>query len=157
MSAVIVQEKDPDDDITYPLDSSERLVQEALRSHDFALGAFARAFGLDTGWYYECTSAGRTGERAPTRGFPRAGGETITDGSLEWTCRHPSDATLAAISSIEVVEDAGLTVTTNVIGFVIYVTVSGGVDGQDYAITLRITPSTGDAFDQTLVVPVRAQ
>jgi hypothetical protein len=156
MTAVTVREKDPDVDATYAIDCVERLVDLARRSFDFSLGAVVRA-QRDTGWYYECTTAGRTSENYPAV-FPRAAGETLQDGSVVWTCRHPSTPTLRSISSVVYTIPTGLTLESQTEDpTVAYFTVSGGVDGEDYDVVARITPSSGDPFDQTITIPVRAQ
>jgi hypothetical protein len=156
VSAVTVRAKDPDVNATYAIDVTERLVDLARRSFDFSLGAVVRA-QRDTGWYYECTTAGRTAENYPAV-FPRAAGETVQDGSVVWTCQHPSTPTLRSISTVVYTIPTGLTLETqSESGFVAYFTISGGVDGEDYDIVARITPSSGDPFDQTITVPVRSQ
>jgi hypothetical protein len=147
--------KDPDVPATYSIDWHDQLIIEAFREYAFAQGAFVQA-QRDTGFYYECTTAGRTSRNYPQ--WPRESGETVTDGSLVWTCRHPSSSTVPSVSSVDWTVPAGLTKDSqSESGTLANVVLSGGTDGVDYEVLCRMTPSSGSVIEQTIVVKVRAQ
>ena len=151
-----VREKDPDVDETYAIDWSQQLIMEALREFDFAEGVTIRA-QRDTGWYYECTTAGRSGRHYPSE-WPRASGETVQDGSATFTCRHPDDAEIPTVSSVTWTLPDGLTKESqSEQGRLAIITVSDGEDGVDYDVLCRMTPSVGNVMEQTITIPVRAQ
>ena len=109
-----------------------------------------------TGFYYECTTAGRTSAHYPT--WPRAAAETVTDGSVVWTARHPTGSSIPTITSAVWTVPTGLTLDAqSEIGLVAFITVSGGTDGVDYDVLCRMTPSSGNVVEQTITIPVRAQ
>ena len=154
--SITLRAKDPDNDATYELNLWERLVRQAYRSSDFSVAAIARP-PRDSGLYLECTTAGRTGELYPPS-YPRVAGETITDGSVVWTARHPSSVTPPTISSVTYVMPTGLTlVSQSESDHVATFTVSGGVDGTAYEIVARVVPSTGPTRDITLDLSVAEQ
>lgn len=63
-----------------------------------------------TGFAYECTIAGTTGTRHPV--WPKVIGQTVTDGSVTWTCRAASTNGLNAITSPSAVSDpTGITIS----------------------------------------------
>jgi len=47
------------------------------------------------GYYYECTTAGTTGTDEPT--WPTTPGQTVTDGTVEWTCRDYAQSSAVTI------------------------------------------------------------
>lgn len=148
--------KDPDVPATYTVDWHDELVLEALREYPFAQGAFVQA-QRDTGFYYECTTAGRTGKNYP-HAWPRAAGETVSDGSVVWTCRHPSTSTVALVSSVAWTVPSGLTKDSqSESGALSHIVLSGGTDGVDYEVLCRMTPTVGNVKEKTIVVKVRAQ
>ena len=152
-----LEASDPDVPATYRIGWHDRLVEAAERRADVSAGQFLRYPNVDTGFYYEVTTAGRLAQHYPTR-IPRAGGQTVQDGSAVLTARHPDDATLVAISSAVWTIEAGLTLDSqSESGFFTSITVSGGVDGEDYECTCRMTPSSGNAIEQTIIIPRRAQ
>jgi hypothetical protein len=150
-----VRDKDPDVDETYAIDWTLQLIMEALRSFDLAEGVTVRA-QRDTGWYYECTTAGRTSAHYPQ--WPRASGETVQDGSAVLTCRHPDDAEVPTVSSVTWTLPSGITKDSqSQSGRLAIITVSGGTDGVDYDVLCRMTPTVGNIMEQTITIPVRAQ
>lgn len=150
-----VAPKDPDVDKTYELDLFENLVPETLRSAAYSLNDVTRPH-RDTGFYLECTTAGRTGRYNPY--VPRQANQLIRDGSVTWTSKHPSDVTVPAISSVVWTVPTALTVESqSEDGHVATVTLSGGSDGVDYEVTARVTPTVGDARDISIIIPVAHQ
>lgn len=148
--------KDPDVPATYSIDWHDAMINEAWREYDFPLAAFVQA-QRDTGWYYECTTAGRTARNYPNQ-WPRVAGETVQDGSVVWTARHPSTSTVPAVSSVTWTVPSGLTLDSQShSGAMSHAVLSGGTDGVDYEVLARMTPTVGSVIEQTITVPVRAQ
>ena len=151
-----VAAKDPDVAAQYWIDFHDELVQEASRRTDFASGLILY-YPMDTGFYYEVTTAGRTSGHYPSA-LPREAGQTVADGSAILTCRHPSTVTIAEVSSVVWTVPSGLTKDSqSESGTVAYITVSGGTDGVDYDVLCRMTPTAGSIIEQTITIPVRAQ
>jgi hypothetical protein len=147
--------KDPDVAATYSIDFHDAVVREAKRDYEFTATQFVRP-QRGTGFYYECTTAGRTSAHYPV--WSRAVGETVTDGSVVWTARHPTGASVPTISSAAWTVPSGLTLDSqSEVGLVAFVTLSDGVDGVDYEVTCLMTPSSGNPIEQTITIPVRAQ
>ncbi len=149
--------KDPNVDTRYSIDARRLAYQEMRRSWPYATGQFVRA-PRHTGLYYEATTAGETKHNWPE--LPRAAAETVTDGSVVWTARHPSSATLPTISSVTwTVSPSGeLSVDSSSIeGGIVYPTLADGEDGTDYELTAHITWSTGQIDDVTVTIPVAEQ
>lgn len=152
----MVNPKDPDVDTEYAIDARRLAYQEMRRSWPYAITQIVKA-PRHTGFYYEATTAGETKQNWPD--FPRAEAETVTDGSVVWTARHPSSSDLPTISSVTwTVSPSGLTVDSERIdGGIVYPTVADGTDGVDYEITAHITWSTAQVDEVTVTVPVRSQ
>ena len=143
---------DPDVPATYSIDFREDLIGEATRVTNFSVGAVVVA-PRDTGYYYECAVAGKTGREYPDK-WPRQAGETVKDGSAVWITKHPDDATLAGIQSAVWTLPAALTKDSqSESGGFAHITVSGGADGGSYSCTCRMTPTTGNPVDVTIVIP----
>lgn len=152
-------EKDPDQSLEYGIDARIGVTSKALRAHPYGLAAVVRSSQKHTGFYYVCTTAGETSQAHPSKPWPRADGQTLVDGSVVWTCRHPSSAALPAISSVSW-ETGDLTlVSQRTADGIAYVTLSGGVHGIDYEVTASITWATSPAVttDVTVTIPVRNQ
>lgn len=147
--------KDPDVAATYTIDWHDELVIEAFREYAFGPGAFVQA-QRDTGWYYECTTAGRTARNYPQ--WPRAAGQTVNDGSVVWTARHPTGSGVPQVSSAVWTLPSGITKDSqSESGALTNIVLSGGTDGVDYEILCRMTPSAGSVIEKTITVQVRAQ
>ncbi len=149
-------EKDPDTDVVYTLDMRQLAYGEMQRSWPVATGTFARA-PRHTGFYYECTTAGETKAHWPV--LPSSDGQTVTDGSVVWTARHPSSSTLPTISSVTwEVDDAALSVDSETIDSgIVSPSISGGVAGTTYLVTAHVTWSTGQVDDFSFNVEVTEQ
>jgi hypothetical protein len=147
--------KDPDTDIEYAIDARRLVYAEMRRDWPYEAGAITKA-PRHTGYYYEATTAGETKHNWPT--LPRAALETVSDGSVVWTARHPDDSALASVASVAWSVDDGISVVAERFeSGIIYPTLSGGTDGVDYDLTARITWSTGQVEDVTVTIPVRSQ
>jgi hypothetical protein len=115
---------------------------------------FRRKDPRGTGLEYECTQSGVTGGREPV--WPKTAGLTVTDGSVVWTARAVSTASLrATISSSNWTNSEGLTLssmTTN--DLIATVFVSGGTNGQEYEVKNQLALSTGEPKEGVVVLPV---
>jgi hypothetical protein len=112
---------------------------------------------MATGWYYKCTTAGRTSSARPAK-FPRIDAATFRDGSAVFETVHPDDETVPEVDTAVWTVPSGLTKDLQTEDrFATNITLSGGTDGEDYEVTCRMTPTSGDALDQTIVIPVRSQ
>lgn len=146
--------KDPNTDTEYAIDARRLAYSEMRRGWPYAAGVIVRA-PRHTGFYYEATTAGETKHNWPD--LPRAAAQTVADGSVVWTARHPDDAELPTISSVTwAVDPTGdLAVDSERIeGGIVYPTLTGGTAGVEYELTATITWSTGQVEDLTVTVPV---
>lgn len=148
--------KDPDVPAVYSLDFHDEIVLEAL-PRTLYMAAQILFFAQDTGYYYEVTTAGKTGLSYP-RNLPRSSGQTVRYGSCVLTARHPSEVSLASIgSALWIVPTGIVSAVESTSGTIASIKLTGGTDGEDYEITCRMTPSVGDPIDKTITVEVRAQ
>lgn len=146
--------KDPNTPTEYAIDPRRLAYPMMMRDWPYEEGAVVRA-PQHTGWYYECTTPGETGHHYPR--LPRADGETVQDGSVTWTAKHPQNALVPIVISVEwIITPAGeLTVQSHRIeNGILYPTLVGGVDGREYEVTARVTWSTPQQEDITVTIPV---
>lgn len=145
-------ESDVDAPFEYFVDIHDELVQVEERRADLELG-MTIFYPQADGWYYEVTTAGRTGTHYPNR-LPRQSGETFQDGSATLTCRHPSDATLPSIASVDWEVESGLTLDSQrEVGPRGFFTVSGGEAGVSYLVAGRFTLSDARVIEQSVYIP----
>ena len=151
----VLAPKDPDVSETYTINWREELLGTPERDQYFVLGAVVRPV-VATGFYYECTTAGRTARRYPR--WPTVEGQTVQDGSAVFTSRHPDTPSLVAVQTAVWTVPSGLTLDSqSESGPETHVTVSGGVDCENYELLCRMTDSAGQVRERTIVVPVRSQ
>jgi hypothetical protein len=141
----------------YAVDFEEACVRTWSPITDFGAGARIRVFtgGKAVGFEFEPTTPGRSGLRMPA--FKAGIGETTPDGSIVWTCRALSSASvLRTIDSIVWDVDPDVTVTNeSVVGFKALAKQGGGTDGEDYTVTVTATMSDGLVVPQVVILPVR--
>lgn len=133
----------PDSVLPILFDFAARGLAQRWRSgEDLSLSYRVRPL-QPNGFEYEVTTAGQSGQREPV--WPRTAGATVADGSVVWTCRAISTASLSAtVSSVAWSADSGLTVASETLqGQVARALVSGGTDGQTYRVTAEATCSDG--------------
>lgn len=150
----VLDPKDPNVPTRYAIDVRRIAISTMRRDWPYSQGEVARA-PVHTGFYYECTKAGET--RGHHTALPRADGETVLDGSVEWTARDPSSVSLPNVSGVEwFVDPAGelAVASEDITNGILYPLLTGGVAGSQYALTARVTWSTGQAEDVTVVIPV---
>ena len=151
-----LQPKDPDVATTYSIDFGDQLVLDAQRRTAYIVGAVVKA-PRDTGFYYECTEAGRTARFNPTS-WPRAGGESIQDGEVVWTAVRSDNASVPTIDSAVWTVPTGITKDSqSEDDSLAHIVLSGGTADNDYELTCRMTPTSGNPIDVTITVPVRQQ
>lgn len=124
---------------------------------DFSSGDRIRVYvpGRASGFEFLAT-AGRTAGRMPA--WPSTIDNTVQDGSITWTCKALSTASLRrTISGTPVWSaDTGVTISgAAVAGQVAYALISGGADGEDYSVTVTATLSDGVIVPVVVVLPVR--
>lgn len=109
-----------------------------------------RAAGLE----FECTTSGSTGSDEPR--WPKVEGETVTDGTVEWTAREISSSSLrTSISSTVAPSATGLTVSGPSVEDLAYrYLVAGGYDGQAYLLTHRVTCANGEILELVGRLPI---
>lgn len=130
-------EQDASDKLDYAIDFEPHLVRLHEQNTDYLSGARVRP-AIGTGYEYECTTGGRTG--AKNVRWPTTIAATVTDGSVVWTCRALSTASLKTTVSGTPTwnADTGLTVSGATISgqrAIAYIT--GGVEGQRYLVRVE--------------------
>jgi hypothetical protein len=109
------------------------------------------------GYEYECTAPGQVLLREPS--WPIILGDAVSDGSVTWTCRAISNASLTR--EIQSVTWIGGGLTIDGTAFVsasgeneLSAYISGGTAGQTYEVIARITFSDGSIEDALVEVDV---
>lgn len=155
--AIHFDPRDPDETDLYEIDWEPRLIGVREPGRYYNSGDTVLP-PIDTGFYYECTVAGKTSGRGRIS-WPKTDGSTVPDGSVTWTARISSNATLPSISAQSWSEEDGsdLTISANGIDrFVTSAYISGGEHGADYKVTVQIT-SGSKTLEEEIVIPVRGQ
>lgn len=153
----LLETKDPDTDSLYEIDVRKIVTEVIRRDWPYAVDDLVKPhFGI--GFYMLCTTAGETRHHLPDR-YPRAEDLTMQDGSVVWTVKDPSDSGLPAITDAEwTISDAALTVDSQTFtGGILRPVFAGGVDGETYSLTARITWDNGRVEDVSFTLPVGEQ
>lgn len=151
--------KHPDAELDYAVDFEEACARLWSRLTDFGSGERIRIFSGSkaVGFEFEPTAAGRSGLRIPV--FPSVVGATVADGSIIWTCRALSSASiLRTISGTPTwsADDDALTISgESVSGFKAIAKLAAGADEDDYIVTVTAVTSDGLTIPQTVILPVR--
>lgn len=151
--------KHPDATLDYAVDFEEECARLWSRLTDFQAGERIRVFtgGKAVGFEFEPTTPGRSGVRAPV--FPSAVGDTVPDGSVVWTCRAISSAsllrTISGTPTWELDDDAVTISDERVSNFKGIADLAGGEDDEDYVFTVSATTSDGLVIPKTVILPVR--
>lgn len=116
---------------------------------------------VETGFEYECITAGQSGARDPSMHhtrprWPTVVGEELQDGSARWACRALSNGSLlTTISLSEWEADDGVTLSNQQTqGLITTVWVAGGLSGSSYSVRNRITLANGQKKEGELIIPV---
>jgi hypothetical protein len=154
--------KHPDATLDYAVDFEEECARLWSRLTDFSAGERIRIFdgGKAVGFEFEPTTPGRSGVRRPL--FPSVVGDTVPDGSVVWTCRAISAASLLRTVSgtpvWEITDDDGdVTISSETVsGFKAIAHLAGGEDDEDYVFTVSATTTPdGLVIPKTVILPVR--
>jgi hypothetical protein len=142
------------DVLDYGIDWARWLARLWEPDQAYALGARIRPTEPN-GFEYECAVAGQSSAREP-RVWPRTIGNSVADGSVVWTCRAVSNASLKTTVQDSVWEaDEGLTLTNPSLNSQLaVVTVAGGAPGTRYSLRNRVTLANGLKKEGELVIPV---
>lgn len=108
------------------------------------------------GFEYEATSAGQTGKAPPI--FPTTIGQTVSDGSVVWTCRAVTTSSLSTTLATATwnVLDAGVTASGQAVsGQKATAFLQGGVDGNDYRVQVTGNMQNGAIMNRLCILPVR--
>lgn len=76
--------------------------------------------------------------------------DATVDYSYDWTELYDEDI----VSHQVIVEDGITLVTSQLINGIVYYRLSGGIDGQTYNVTVRITTDSGQIDDRTVAHPI---
>lgn len=108
-----------------------------------------------TGFEYEATTAGQSAAREPR--WPTTLADTVADGSVIWTARALSTASLrTTVSTSSWTADSGVTLSGAVVdGQLATTLVAGGTSGNRYSVLNRVTFANGQRAEGELVIPVR--
>lgn len=146
------------DKVPVQFDWHDMLANLWQRGAAYALAARIRPErALSTGLEYEVTTAGVTGNRRPN--FPVTAGETVQSGSVVFTSRAMSDASLRAtilVSAFPLVE--GLTLSDQSDDDLVHtIYAAGGTSGQRALVVNRVTLSNppGEIKEAAMLLPVQ--
>lgn len=144
----------PEAVLDYVADFTAHCVRYRDSNRDYANGTAVQP-RKPSGFQYR-SSAGRTGSSEPL--WPTVLGRTVQDGSVTWTAEAISaDSLTRTVSSVAWTADAGVTVTPiTLTGNLASVLISGGEDGQDYAVECVATCSDPTKPVVPLNIQVRA-
>jgi hypothetical protein len=147
----------PGSTVKCELDLTPSLVNWHRQGVSYASTARVRIPGVP-GLEYECTTAGETGA-SPIR-WPKVAAQTVTDGSVVWTARAISTASLlATISGTPTwtvptgYSVSGQAISNNIASALIAVPASA--DGDDAQITILPVRSDSQVLPQIVILPVR--
>lgn len=135
----------------YSFDFSEELEIQHEVDYEFSSGDFIRV----DGFVYECTNAGKTAAQAPE--WPHVIGQTVNDGSVEWTCRDFGSSGSDSISTRSfVVSAANVTVDSSaiVLSTRVEATITAVSVGA-VTVTCTIVTAAGQTIKQALKVVVK--
>jgi len=130
---------DPADTRTYEVDLFSKAAIFWRPNEVYGATEYARPTTA-TGFSYQVTTAGTSGAAEPR--WPKVLAQTVTDGSVVWTCTAAAANGINAISAPSAASDpTGLTITSVSVSEThkIRATVTGGILGQDYDIVYSFT------------------
>lgn len=144
--------KEPDADLTYEIDLARYLERLWLPNRSYQVGEYVRP-DKPNGYEYRCTKPGQTGASRPA--WRAEIGAVIEDGSVEWTTVDFDHLATDTIQSATVAFDAGITIESQSHQETrVFVQLSGGTDGVEYAGELTVTFNTGETEVFDLVIAV---
>ena len=158
VATVPLAPKRTSDKVPVQTDWHDYLANVWVEGANYAQGARIRnPRKLSTGLEYEATTGGYSGRRRPI--FPTSVGGTVTDGSVVWTARAMSDASLrATILSSTWPAVTGLTLGDQSDTDLVHtIYAAGGSSGQEYTVVNRVTLSNspGEIKESAGLLPVQ--
>jgi hypothetical protein len=159
--AQVFPAKDPLAGLDYAVNFESECARRWSKRTDFTNGTRIRVYaegskGAAAGFDMVAQNTGRTGSKEPT--FPSVIGDSVTDGSIVWTCAALSTGSLrATISGTPTwTADTGVTVSSQALdGLKATALISGGTDGVDYQVIVQAVLSNGATPVQVCSLPVR--
>lgn len=145
--------QDPADKLDYTVKFDEELAMRWERETLYAQTDRRRP-SASTGYEYECTTAGQSGRKEPV--WPKVVGETVTDGSVTWTCRAVSNTSLrSTLSSATWAADAAITISGQTVsGAKAIAYLEGGVEGREYEIRVQGTMADGTKKSKAFILKI---
>jgi hypothetical protein len=151
--------KDPDDTLDYGINFERECARKWEPWTDFLAGQSIRVYGPGnaSGFEFEPSTPGRSGGTPPR--WPTLLGGTVNDGSIVWTARALSSASLVR-SLIGVptwsCESSEITIgTVTTLGMKTMADLSGGKNGFDYPISVQAAFTAGKAKTAVCILKVR--
>lgn len=122
---------------------------------EFALNEYVRPSGAN-GFAFKATTAGQSASTEPR--WPTTLAATVTDGSITWTAVAIDSNSRDSISSINAVVPSGITVSTPTnSGSRVLFDISGGTKGSTYIISIEVTTSTSEVFEDKVEVFIKSE
>lgn len=145
--------QDPADKLDYTVKFDDELALRWEPETSYSLSDRRRPTA-STGFEYECTTAGQSGRKEPV--WPKVVGQTITDGSVTWTCRALSSSSLrTTLASATWNADAAITVSGQTVsGAKAIAYLEGGLAGTDYEIRVQGTMADGTKRSKLFVLKI---
>lgn len=131
--------KDPAEDLKVELDLFGKCANFWRPNERYTITEYVRS-ELSPGFAYQATIGGTSGSRPPV--WPRAVGQNVADGSVQWTATFANANGLNAVSNPSGVSDpTGLTISGVAVSETtkILATYSGGTEGNDYDAVFTFT------------------
>ena len=137
----IRKSQDPEEALDYKAQFLGHCVRFREGNTAYGLGAVVEPLA-GTGFQYRATTGGRTAKAEPR--WPKTAGQTVTDGSVVWTCEAPDGASLQRTLTSASWAAAGLTLGAPANDSTASVaTISGGILGQTYEVVIEGVFSDG--------------
>jgi hypothetical protein len=121
--------------------------------HEFLANAYVRPTEPN-GFEYQTAADGQSGSIEPNWQKAEGVGKTIGDGSITWTASIATGNGSDSISSVNVAVDSTDVVLgpATIEGTEIVFTVSGGLRGQQYMISVEATTAIGEVLEKKIPV-----
>lgn len=154
LPAGVWPDKDPESTEEFGVDFTRRLTRWWETRRDYSTSTRVRS-RTKAGYEWECTTGGQSGLAEPR--WPTTVATTVTDGSVTWTCRAISTASLTStVSSVTWTPDTAITSASAALsGQIATANLSGGIDGTDYDVKVAATLADGRVLVKRCILPVR--
>lgn len=150
-------DKHPDATLDYGVSFEPECARAWAKWTDFSTGTSIRVFlpGHESGLEFEATTGGRTAGRRPQ--FPFTAGDWVDDGSVVWTARALSAASLRrTIVGTPTWVATGVTISDeSIAGLIATANMGGGDNRQDYPVSVTAELSDSNIIVKVCILPVR--